>query len=142
MLTKLPPIHIPKYWELIKMSVINADGIPSFDAAVYSKELLIKLLCRKYICIIMHKDNNIQALCIFEIKEINNTKKRVLQMHSLYAIQRVPDDDWVEAMDQIKKFADVEGCERIYGFTKNKRVKELLELTGYSGEAQYFVHHL
>lgn len=142
MLIKLPITQIPQYWELIKMSVLNADGIPSFEAASYSKELLIKLLCEEFFCIIMHKDNQIQAVCIFEFKETTVTKKKLLHMHSLYAVQKVATADWVVAMDQIKAFAKKESCERIYGFTNNKRLEELFNAMGYNEGSRYFVHHL
>lgn len=142
MLIKVPITQIPKYWELIKTAVLNTSNISSINAAAYSKELIIDLLCKKQFCILMHKDKQIQAVCTCAFKEINNTKEKILQMHALYAIQKVSTEDWHEAMNQIKRFAKSEDCNKIYGFTQNPRLTALFDSMDFQRGSQYFVHHI
>ena len=142
MLIKLPITQIPHYWELIKTAILNIDAVPSTDAAAYSRGVLIKLLSAEYICIIMHKENIIQAISIIEFKLHMNTKKKILQIHGVYGLQKVSDEEWADAFEQIRQFAIKESCDKLYGFTNNKRVEEILEAAGYYGDARYFIRQL
>ena len=132
MIIKILAIQVPLFWEAIKYSVravesINADNLQ----AVYT-ELLHALLNDKAQCFIaIDKDRKLKGLLLTRIAVDKVIGVKFIELGSLYAWEKVSDEEYLEAYNLMVLFAKKNNCKYIAGKTNSPRVMEIVAKLGF-----------
>jgi hypothetical protein len=137
---KVLPVQIPKFWEIIKFAATKADRIEQENLPYYLNELLHSLLSDKAQCFLKLDENRVLiSVIITKIIIDKNSNKKYLSIECLYSFKPVNNQEWMNSLDVLKKFAKSEKCEYISGISKNKRVWEIGEAIGFKELNREFI---
>lgn len=131
MLVQLTPDQVTKKWDWI---------FPAIEAAFPSisrpdeEEVLKSILRGDMQCWVSTRrregGNVIYAILTTTVVEETNSKTRNLWIYSIYGLRRIPEDEWVNGLEALKKFAKKNGCFKILAYTDVDEVMNLVEKLG------------
>jgi len=129
---RLLPAQITKFWEIIKFAATKADRVEQENLPYYLNELLHSLLSDRAQCFIRLDENRILiSVMITKIMIDKISNKKYLSIECLYSFKPVNNQAWIETTDVLKKLAKSEKCEHISFVSKNKRVWQIGEISGF-----------
>ena len=135
MLVKLLPEQVPKHWEIISRSVVEA--YPPFVKLTEDtlnnnlKSLLIGTLECWIICTDEGKPIGI-LLTAFNDDFCSGTKSLIL--YTLWTIGGTTKKIWLDGWNTMKKYAKGRGCDLVISYSNSPPIIKMAELTG--GEAK------
>lgn len=142
MIIQLQPEQISDLWEGIKHGIVQVGRITGGDIQGKLNNVLRNLLSGRFQCWIIYDEledgKKIHALGITYVLKDKLTNDDELIIYTLYGYRKISDELAVDAIDKLKAYAKAVGCVKIHAFTKNKRVTELMELTNFKSEYQFY----
>uniref|UniRef100_A0A6H1ZPG0 Acetyltransferase n=1 Tax=viral metagenome TaxID=1070528 RepID=A0A6H1ZPG0_9ZZZZ len=139
MIIKILSIQVPQFWEAIKYTVRAVEEIEPANLQVVYVELLHALLNDKAQCFVsFDKDRILKGLIITRIAVDKVTGVKFIQLESLFAWDKITDEDYKEAYDLILLFAKKNNCKYITGKSSNPRVLEIVTRLGFKEKCKVF----
>ena len=136
MLVHLQPDDISKWWTGISESI--SRSLPPFTRATQDRMSIIleSLLKGAMDCwVLTEYDHEKDTTTLFAIATtevtidyVSNTKN--LSIFSLYALQTPSIEQWKDAFDTIKRYANHKNCTYVLGFTSSYAIVELVNKLG------------
>jgi len=135
--------QVPKFWEAIKFSCINADSVEVKYRSSYLTRLLYQLLSGKAQCFVrLDNKRMLQALAITKIMIDEISDKKTLFVSCLYSFTKVDVALWQNDMRFLKKFAQENDCITITCNTVSNKVAQLCESIGMGYRHKSYILHL
>lgn len=132
MIIKLLASQIPEQWELIKYCAVKADEIDKELLQPYLNDLLHLLLNNNAQCWIRLNDGReVIGLMITQIAIDKIYVQKFLSIKCVYSFKAVPLETWEQDFSFLKKFVKKEQCEYIIFHSRNKKIWELGEMSGF-----------
>jgi hypothetical protein len=136
---KLLPNQIPLLWESIKFAATKADRVNEKDLPFYLNRLLADLLSDKAQCFIrITPEHQLRALAITRFIQDVITGEKSLVVSCLYSFEPAQDGQWKSDMDEISRFAKVNGCKVISMYSSNNRVFDIVTMLGFKERFRNF----
>ena len=129
MLLKLMPDQVSRYWDLFKEAILETvPPIPNESPETLNNMLAALLAEGAQAWVSFRKEDNVNKVHGFIVTSIVYdpiTNTRSLYIQSIYVPENNSiEQDWIEGMMALRKFAIANNCNRVLGHTKNKRLIE------------------
>ena len=139
MIIKILSIQVPQFWEAIKYTVRAVEQIDSSNLQDVYNELLHALLNDKAQCFVsFDKDRILKGLVITRIAVDKVTGVKFIQLESLFAWDKITDEDYQEAYNLILLFAKKNDCKYVTGKSGNSRVLDIVTRLGFKEKYKVF----
>jgi hypothetical protein len=137
MIIRLLSTQIPKFWELIKFSIIKVFAIPTEDIPAVCNKALAELLADNYQCFFKLSDDGekVEAIVITTILLDKFTGQRSLSLECLYSFKLQA--EWRTFFNFVKDFGRSQGCLDkdnnviVYGYSHNPRAQNMMLELGF-----------
>lgn len=133
MLIKLMPNQISQNWPKLRPAVLNAlppiapnlgtDTEINLLTALANDKLQMWAVCKE-------KSKSVNAVITTEIVEDFATKANHLVIYTLYGIDKMLREDFIDGLKALKKFARDNKCIKIIAYTNIDKVIELAQMLG------------
>ena len=131
MTLRLLSVQIVKFWDLIKYAIGQVEKLGNDEELKVYNRLFAALLSDKAQCfIVFDEDENVQAVCITELRYDELTNVKSLHIRCLYAFKAASNELWAKEFENIKIMAKKEGCTKITFETSNPRIKSIAKDIG------------
>jgi hypothetical protein len=136
---KLLPSQVGQYWEVIKYITVTVDEVDEKNLQPYLNELLHALLNEKAQCFIeLSESRNIVGVCITRFMMNKITGEKYLYVQNAYSFRAADNESRKESVEFLKKFAQKEHCAYIEFRSRNKRIWEIGEMSGFKEKARIY----
>jgi len=136
---KLLPTQIPVYWELLKHITVKVDEVDEKNLQPYLNELLHALLNGKAQCFLGLDDKRtVITVFITRLMIDKITGEKYLFIQNMYSFKVADNESRKQDIDFLKEFAREEQCAYMAFRSRNKRIWELGEITGFKEKARIF----
>jgi len=143
MTLKLTPQDISKYWEAIKLTLIQAGGIPPEREMEYCNKALENILSGKFqVWVVFDYDatgeQDVYGIGITSIQIDKVFGYKVLYMDSYLGFKPQKPDIVQDGVDDLAEFAKANDCKRLLLSSNNKRMFALARMAGFKEERTVF----
>jgi hypothetical protein len=140
---KLLPSQIPIYWEVIKYIIVTVDEVDEKNLQPYLNELLHALLNEKAQCFVeLSESRNIIGVCITKFMVDKVTGEKYLYIQNAYSFRSADNESRKKSIDFLKDFARKEHCTYMTFQSRNRRVWEIGEISGFKEKARIYEFRL
>ena len=139
MIIQLLPDQIPRYWEEIRQSLVEAaPPLIHHDPEKYSN-ILLSLLAGRMQCWISvdteQEPHKVLGILTTTIVTDSCSGTKMLLLYSGYSTGNVSHDYWLEGMEAFRKFAKAQGCNMVGVYTSVPYMKQKIKDLGATVEA-------
>lgn len=139
MIIRVLPTQIPKFWELIKFSCVQADEVDKKDFPSYFNSLLCDLLSEKSQCWVRtNEKKELTALTVTKIVVDKVTGEKSLVMQVVYSWSRGESREWIEDANLLKAFAIKEKCNSMMFTSRNEAVYRIAKTLSFDEVSRVF----
>ncbi len=133
MLLQIPPEKIKDYWGLVRPMIVQtlpptlkvqADAMSNILSALMREEAQFWVGYRK------EGDGNPIYILVTSVLVDQVAGARYLLIYSMYALTRLNNQDYVQGLDTLKKFAEVQNCREVLAYVENDTFVHRLEQVG------------
>lgn len=135
----LTPREVPRFWEVIKKAVQEANKEEIAEWRTYANELLFALLNSKAQCFVrLDEDRILEAIAITRVLFDNRKMQSYLYVQTLYSWQIQSDDVWQRDIVFMRKFAKDRGCSYIGCQSSNPGAWKIFKYIGMNETTRIF----
>lgn len=150
MIVRLIPEQITIFWDAIRHAAIQSNGVTEDQAYEYGKNLLLKLLSEKAQAWLIYDyvddkkiDKQVHGIGITELTHNQGTGVQALLLSAIYVFRPTSEQDYKEAIDEVKKFGKNAGCTEMFTYSHTERQFHLMEdVAGFKMRCKQFVTEL
>lgn len=135
MLLRLLPEQVNKYWDLFKIAILETvPPIPNESPETLNNMLTALLAGSAQAWVsfrMIDKVNVVHGFIVTSMVYDIVTNTRTLYIQTIYVAESDSiEQDWIEGMTALRKFAIKNNCNRVIGHTKNTRMIEFAKKFG------------
>ncbi len=131
MLTRVLPIQVPRYWELIKYSLQQTEKVGIDATQAQFNDVFADLLSSKCQCFIKSDGSIAQAVLLLHVKHNQITNSDSIHIRSLYVFSTLSPADWEVEFKFLNTLAKDLKCKRITFDTANSKLIHLAKSLGF-----------
>lgn len=141
MLLKLLPENITNNWNVIKYVIEESLPPVAGEGPDKMNRILEALLVGMAECWVYYKysENStgveIKAMAITYVNEDFASRTKNLLLYVLFAFKPMSNEEWLEGLRGLQKYAKSKNCNRIIAYTEDARVLQLSRIL--KGESRY-----
>jgi hypothetical protein len=140
---KLLPSQVSQYWELLKYVTVKVDEVDEKNLQPYLNELLHALLNEKAQCFVeLSEGRNIIGVCITRLMIDKITGEKYLCIQNAYSFRSADNESREKSVDFLKDFARKEHCTYMTFQSRNRRIWEIGEISGFKEKARIYEFRL
>lgn len=138
MIMQLQPEQISVFWSSIKYGLVQIGHIIGANIEKELVNVLTELLAGHYQCWVIYEgsgeDRKLHAFAITYILNDRLSGRNSLIIAALYGYRGFNSSLITEATEKLKAYAKTMDCNRVQAALRNPRLKELIQLMGFSSE--------
>lgn len=139
MIIKILSPQIPAFWDAIKFTVRSAEPLNDESLQPVYNDLLQALLSDKAQCFVsVGSERRLRGLILSRVMMDTVTDEVFLMLGSLYAWDKITDEEYKEGHDLIMRFARKQDCKYIAARTSNLRTMEIANNLGFREKYRMF----
>ncbi len=136
MIIKLDEDQITRHWDVIKFSILESVPPITYGSQNTINNMLKALLTGQMQCwVMLDKDKQTQGVVTTTMTADTCSGVKNLMIYSVYGLKFISDQEWVEHLQSLRKFAAAKGCHRIISYTAVARLIKLARNLG--GNTEY-----
>ena len=135
MLIKLLPDQVNRHWEPIRYALLVS--LPPTARVDRENNILKALLSGEMDAWVATRDARPVGVLVTTLTMDGASETKNLLVYALASLDEtiLPDDVWLEGIEQLRKYAESKGCHRIIGYTESSRIAQMIQKVG--GQARY-----
>ena len=135
MLVQLLPEQIGKHWDEIKSTLERTLPPVTSVTDDTMNNILQQALSGEVQVWVVSDEGKVMGLVITTIVEEFVSGSRNLLIYSVYGYSFISEGLWRNAVEKLRGFASGSGCHKIIGYTKVKRIIDIVQMLGGSAES-------
>jgi hypothetical protein len=141
MLVKLLPDQIAKHWPLVKQAL--EGSVPGEYLHKYARlnNILENLLAERMHCWWSAEEINgeikLYGVLVTTFFDDDCARIKSLRLYAVYGYEDVPEQEWIDGLATLERFAKAHGCVQIDAFTEIPYMVALATRLGWDGRFTY-----
>ncbi len=136
---RLTPEIVTQHWEAIKQSIIMSAPPTITLSEKFLSNMLQELLSDKMLCWVLSKESKVYAIVTTTFMWDSISEEKGIILYSCSATKSVSLNVWKYAIDKIKLFAKSKSCNRMYAYTENERILDIVRNSGANTDIHFIL---